>query len=129
VKREAELKARYTAELKRQRPEMVTFLFTSAGAPDRLHIANGICSFWEFKHATPGFASPGIQELFCMRIAAQVHCRYVIWHEDRHGDNQRTLIVHPDHVHDKTLTPEVEWSGYGMKELVRHVLLIHAKGA
>jgi len=127
MKREAELKSKFAAELKRRAPEMVTLLFSTAGAPDRMLIGNGTVSAWEFKHGTPRFLSPGIQELVCMRLAKHMHCRYVIWLESSRGEFPRTLIVHPEHVHDKTLTPEVEWAGYDIKSLVQHVLRIHAE--
>jgi len=80
---------------------------------------------WEFKHATPDFDSPGLQELTCMRLAASGHCRYVIWQESRHGSGKRTLIVHPDKVHDKSLVHEDACVGFDHRWLVEYIRKAH----
>ena len=92
-KRESELKSDLMKELHRQCPHFVVQLFASAGSPDRSITGEGRTTHWEFKHGTPDFESPGLQELTCSRIDLQGHCRYVIWQETRLI--QRTLIVRP----------------------------------
>jgi len=58
-----------------------------------------------------------------MRIAVQAHCRYVLWKEDRHGE--RTLIVHPRHVHEKTGVYELSCEGFDHIWLVNQVKRVH----
>jgi hypothetical protein len=128
-KREAELKAAVMRELHAQRPEFMILLQGSAGAPDRAIAGNDRITTWEFKHATPEFVSPGLQELFCTRLAKQAHCRYVIWQEDRKGENKRTLIVKPRDILNRTnyqaLNYEACCSGFDHRWLVRQILEAH----
>ena len=98
-KREAELKAAFSAELKTRLPGAVTVMHSSAGAPDRAVSVGGCTTYLEFKHGTPGFDSPGLQELVCMRLEAAGECRYVVWQENANGTGQRTLIVKPRAIH------------------------------
>jgi len=97
IKRESELKSAFTKVLKEQQPNAIILLFASAGAPDREITEGGRTIHLEFKHATPEFDSDGLQELTCMRLAAEGYCRYVLWWED--GRDKFTLIVHPNVVH------------------------------
>jgi hypothetical protein len=101
-KREAELKAALMRELKRQCPEFFVFFLATAGAADRGIAGNGRATFWEFKHATPHFDSPGNQVLACCRLDRQCYCRYVIWWEDAQGENRQTLIATPKAIHART---------------------------
>jgi len=98
VKLEADLKARFTRELKAQRPTWLSLLQSTAGAPDRAIVGDGHTSWLEFKHATPSFRSPGIQERLCQRLATTGRCWYVIWAESALGADRRTLIVSPAQV-------------------------------
>lgn len=125
MKREAELKAELTREIRRSLPSFMIQLFATPGAPDRLIAGAGRMTTWEFKHGTPGFESPGIQELTCMRLAQSGHCRYVIWSENRHGTGQRTLIVHPNKVHDKSLVHESACIGFDHRWLVDQIWKAH----
>ena len=127
-KREGELKAAAMDELSTQCPTFLVLLQATAGAPDRAIVGNGKTSWLEFKHATPEFESPGNQELMCMRLALQGYCRYVIWQEGARGYGQRTLIVHPREVHQRTswkVIPEVYCMGYDHRWLVRFIQKVH----
>jgi hypothetical protein len=127
-KREAELKAAFTQEMKQRLPAYVMLAFATAGAPDRSITGHGRTTHWEFKHATPDFQSDGLQELLCMRLAWMGHCRYVIWQESRNGDQQRTLIVHPRKVHERegwNLEAEAWCIGFNHRWLVEQVRKAH----
>ncbi len=127
-KREGELKSAFTEELKRQCPSFVVILHATAGAPDRSIHGAGQGSSWEFKHATPDFESPGIQELFCMRLDEAHHCRYVLWWEN--GSDQRTMIVRPRaifrHTHTRSVMPYADAWVYGFNH---HWLVCQVKKA
>lgn len=125
MKREAELKAAFMMEFKKQLPEFLILRYITNGAPDREIIGNGITTRWEYKHATPDFRSPDDQELMCMRLAVQAHCRYVIWFESRSGTGQRTMIVHPRQVHDKSLLPLESCAGFDHRWLVGEIRKVH----
>lgn len=60
-----------------------------------------------------------------MRIAAQAHCRYVLWLEDRDGINKRTHIVHPRHLHEGTGVVEASCIGYDHGWLVDQIRRAH----
>ena len=127
-KREAELKRKFTKALHARVPKFVVQLFASNGSPDRAITGNGVTSMWEFKHAVPRFISPGNQALTCTRLAAQGHCRYVIWLSD--GADETTLIVHPRHVlkgqrDARLLDYEYAFAGFGPENLVAYVLGVH----
>lgn len=129
VKREAELKAAFGAELARMLPEFIVQYMASAGSPDRSISGAGLTTHWEMKHATPTFISPGLQELTCMRLAVVAHCRYVIWYENVNGDEQRTMIVHPREIHNRTswyLHSEVSTPGFDHRWLVEQIRKAHA---
>ncbi len=125
TKREAEFKSNFGKELKRRYPAFYILLFSTRGGPDRIVIGNKRYSMWEFKHATPGFESPGDQELMCMRLNVAGYCRYVIFYENQ---DQHTLIVTPKAVHERKgwkLEPEHITAGFDIPWLVRHVAWVH----
>lgn len=128
-KREAELKAAFGRELARLRPEFVVLTYATAGAPDRSITGCGVTTHWEFKHATPGFRSPGLQELTCMRLAVQGACRYVIWYESASGQDKRTLIVHPQRFSERRPTGifdiEASCVGFDVGWLAHYVVNFH----
>jgi hypothetical protein len=131
MKREAALKSAFTRELKRRFPRFVVLLLATGGAPDRLIVGNGHATFWEMKHATPAFKSTGLQELTACRLAEQGYCRYVLWWENRHGDAQTTMIVHPRVVHERTswvLEAEAVCEGFDQAWLVTQVGRAHGLG-
>ena len=117
-----------TRELKRRAPEFLTLFYATAGAPDREIVGNNVTTRWEFKHATPFFDSPANQELECMRLAKQGHCRYVLWAETA-AWGQHTLIVHPKEVHGRGplnfIRTEARCKGFDMGWLVDYVLEQH----
>lgn len=128
MKREAELKSLFARELKRQVPQAVVQLFGSATSPDRSITAGGRTTHWEFKHGTPGFDSPGGQELTCARLEVQGHCRYVVWQESSRGESERTLIVRPRALMQRegwSLDTEAWCVGYDMRWLVDRVREAH----
>jgi hypothetical protein len=131
-KREAKLKADFTKELRIGMPHALMLFYASAGAPDREIVCNKRYSQWEFKHATPNITSSGIQELMCMRLAHQGYCRYVLWLED-FTSIQRTLILHPNQIHNAGLSGSCKWEeraeaqcvGFDHGWLVEHVKRVH----
>lgn len=123
MKREAELKAAFMRELSRQCPQFIVLHYLSAGAPDREIVGHGITTRWEMKHCTPGYISHGIQELICMRLAVEGHCRYILWKEN--GEERQTLIVHPKDVHFKTGVVEASCDGFNHTWLVDYVRKEH----
>lgn len=115
-------------ELKRQCPGFLVLLQATAGCADRAIVGNGRTTFWEMKHATPDFDSPGNQELFCQRLAVQAYCRYVIWQENKQGVGARTLIVHPREVAGMAnwnVQPESFCVGYDHSWLVEQIRKAH----
>lgn len=127
IKREGELKSAFTREFRRQLPHFIVLMNSSRAAPDRSITGGGRTTWWEFKHATPGFDSPGDQELMCMRLAVQGFCRYVIWWESSKGIGQRTMIVHPKMVADHSLIPEASCEGFDYKWLTNYIQTIHSR--
>jgi hypothetical protein len=122
VKREAELKVAFMAELRSRAPGFVTLRLLDAGAPDRAIVGGGRTTFLEFKHGAPAFDSPGLQELACMRLEAAGECRYVIWQETAAGAGQRTLIVRPRDVHRRSgwsLDAEETFMGFDHRSAVQ----------
>lgn len=123
TKREAQLKSAFIRELKQQCPQWIVLLSSTVGVPDRCITGNGRTTFWEFKHATPRFKLPHIQELMCARLHQQGFCRYVVWYENRLGDGQRTLIIRPSMI--RFMSPEVSCDGFDIPWLVSYVRKIH----
>jgi len=128
MKREGELKSAFGTELKRL-PGFYMFQIATAGWPDRGIVGAGRTTFWEFKHGTPDFDSPGNQELTCQRLALHGGwCRYVVWQENAKGVGQRTLIVHPREVAGRSnwnLQPESWCVGYDHRWLVNKIREAH----
>lgn len=97
-KREAELQASSLDALKELCGEsffaMTLQHVRKSGHPDAAISALQSTSWWEFKHATPRFKSPGIQEYTCVRLSHRSYCRYVIYFEE--GAIRKTLIVRPE---------------------------------
>src|SRR6185436_3329318 len=122
-KREAELKAAVMKELRLQCPNFLVLEYATVGAPDREIVGRGISSRWEFKHATPGFVTHGIQELMMLRLAAVGHARYVIWQETMYGHGKRTLIVHPKDIGD--LKTDTYCISHDHKWLVEQIRKVH----
>jgi len=126
VKREAQLKALLVAKVKELLPPFVVIAHTEtfrAGVPDLSITGGGRTTWWECKHGTPGFASTGIQELTCLRLAIAGYCRYIIWSEAYDGTDKQTLIVHPRKLKD--VEPELSFSSYNMTKLVDLIAKIH----
>lgn len=129
MKREGELKSAFGAELKRRLPAFLVLYYATNGAPDREIVGAGKTTRWEFKHGTPDFYSPGDQELMCQRLAVQSHCRYVIWQETAKGVGQRTMIVHPREVANRSgwlFVPEAYCIGFNHRWLVEQIKLAHS---
>jgi hypothetical protein len=127
-KREAELKKGFTLAMKNELPRFYLLMLATAGAPDRVIVGGGKTTFWEFKHGTPAFDSPGRQELICMRLAIAGYCRYVVWQENAQGEDRRTLIVHPQQIRERkgwSLVEEDGCVGFDHKFLVSFIRKIH----
>ena len=124
MKNESGLKAALLREVKRQLPGLVVLAHADSirsGVPDWSVTGGGCTTWWEFKHATPDFASPGIQELTMRRLAAGGFARYVIWEEKR--GIKRTLIIHPNHLKDRQ--PEVWAVGFDYRFVVDYLREAH----
>ena len=104
-KRENEIKQAYWQRFHELYPPSAYFAthhqdVRKSGYPDDSLHGFGKSSFWEFKHATPNFSSPGVQELTCARIARHgFSCLYVLFFES--ASRRRTLIAHPRDVLSK----------------------------
>lgn len=126
MKREAELKAKLMKELRSLLPGYVHQRHEdrfSSGWPDISVSGNGKTSWWEVKHADPKWASKGIQELTCLRLAVTSFCcRYIFYHE-REGV-KRTLIVHPNNLRE--LLPEAWCNGFNQRWLAEYIREVHA---
>ena len=126
TKREADLKSELFEGLHARYPGFVVQQMASAGSPDRSVTGNGRTTHWEFKHGTPDFISPGLQELTCLRLAKAGHCRYVIWQEK--GEIKRTLIVHPKVIKNRTnwnVVPETFCIGFDLVWLIAQIIKEH----
>lgn len=129
TKREGELKSAFTKAFKLVVPQAVILLFSSAGAPDRSITFSGHTTHWEFKHGTPGITSHALQELMCMRLEIEGHCRYVIWHESA-AFGRKTFILRPTAVHhwlrsQQTPKAEAQCEGFNHAWLVAQVKKAH----
>ena len=129
MKREGELKSLLNEQMKLLYPEFLTLFFSNAGAPDRGYVGGGITTYWEFKHATPDFESPGNQALFCSRLAVQSYCRYVIWSE--WDEKKTTYIIHPriilQHREHWREMIEFKFTGFDMERLAVYIGSHHAR--
>lgn len=128
MKQEGVLKAAFARELKRQLPHYEVLFYATAGAPDRTIVGDGRQTNWECKHLVPSMSTQGLQELTCMRLAVQGHCKYVLWSESR--GMKRTLIVEPRIVyawlrHEGALRPEAVTEGFDHAWLVQQVRKAH----
>lgn len=123
MKREAWLKSQFFQTLKMMQPRYYVLHHSTRAAPDYSISGDGRTTFWEFKHATPDFESPGDQELMCMRLALASFCRYVIWKEP----GPRTLIVRPHYVHDRSLVADARCDGFNHSWLVEEIVKVHRR--
>ncbi len=125
-KREAELKSDFRDAVMKIIPGAVTVLHSSAGAPDRAYTFAGKTTYVEFKHGTPDFDSPGLQELTCMKLEAAGSCVYVVWQENL--VEPRTLIVRPRNVHFRKswdLPAIVTFAGFDHSSVVQWLRRLH----
>lgn len=99
------------------------------GMPDMTLTGHKRTSWWEIKHATPDFVSPGIQEHTCALLAQNGFCRYIIYFETL--TLQETWIVHPRYIlgrHGKTAglpTLEYVFNGHDHKGVLKYMLGVH----
>jgi hypothetical protein len=110
MRNESKLKSKLMDEFKARLPGFVAIRHEDvrrSGIPD---VSLTGCGKDEVKHGDPDFGSSGVQELTMLRLAAAGFARYVIYLEDKDGDNKRTLIVHPKKL--GTLEPECQCVGH-----------------
>lgn len=133
AKRESELRSKFLDEVKNHNllPHAVIIRHEdvrTGGIPDMSVTLYGKTTWWEAKHGTPDFESPGNQELMMMRLAAAGYARYIIWWESASGIGKRTLIVHPREVHERKnwlLISEEATSDFDHRWLARKILERH----
>lgn len=131
MKRESELKSAFLHELKRSLPGFEAIRHEdvrTSGTPDLSITGAGRTSWWEFKHCTPRWTGHELQELMCHRLAVAGYCRYVFWWESASGLGQRTMIVHPRTVRERTgwqVVPEEVCPGFDHRWLVQQVKAVH----
>lgn len=126
-KREAELKKALMRELRERLPHFVhqrhEDRFT-VGWPDISVTGFARTSYLEVKHATPRVDTMARQELTMLRLAAaSFYARYLVYFENKSGSLKRTLIVHPNRLHD--LQPEESTTGHNHKWVAEHLLKLH----
>ena len=130
MKREAELKANLV-EMLRDHIRFAVVLrhedIRTAGIPDISITFHGVTTWWECKHATPKFASSGIQELTMMRLCANGYARYIIWYEKK-GIPPHTLIVHPTMLAAYETKHEHSFDGLKSMQLIDHIRKVHKNG-
>jgi hypothetical protein len=102
-----------------------------SGWPDTIIHGFGCATSWEFKHATPNFSSPGIQEVTCGRIARHSFCRYVLFFET--AKRQNILIARPRNVigrKGKTndIVAETVLDGFDFDALASFIYDVHTAG-
>jgi hypothetical protein len=126
-KKEAVLKSDFVTKCKQHMRGAVVFRHEdvrTAGIPDMSITWNNMTSWWEAKHATPRFASTGIQELTLSRLAANGFARYLIWYETAKTPKQ-TWIVHPINISEYASVQEVAFYGFNTEDLIEHIRRIH----
>jgi len=99
-----------------------------SGQPDVSLSGLHSTTWWEYKHATPRFSSPGIQENTCARLAARSFCRYIIYFETPCIFS--TWIVHPLEVKDKRgimnlIHPEWIFPGFAHDKVAEYMKRTH----
>jgi len=136
-KRENELKDAYWKRFEQMYPPSVYFAMQhqdvrKSGYPDSSLHGLGRSSHWEFKHATPNFSSPGIQEITCGRLARHsFSCLYVLFVEV--GNVLQTRIVHPRDIfgQDGNLARVQfadSWAGHDFDRLAKFMDTLHRPG-
>jgi hypothetical protein len=81
-KRENELKLELHHVIEQRYPMLQSLLHQQvrgSGHPDMSLSGNKRTVWYEIKHATPHFESPGIQEWMCQRLEKTSRCRYIIY--------------------------------------------------
>jgi hypothetical protein len=99
-KRESELRSRFMKVMRSDWPGAIAIRHEdvrTVGIPDLSVTYAGMTSWWEFKHGTPDFSSPGLQAHTCQRLASNGYCRYVIFHEAE-DLKPGIFIVHPRYI-------------------------------
>jgi hypothetical protein len=132
-KRESELKTKLMKELRAQCKEAnVSHLslrhedVARGGIPDISHSEHKLTSWWEVKHATPGFECDGRQEMTCLLLAAAAHaCYFIIYHETAEGEDKKVLIVHPKQL--RTLEAIHVIAGFKHAEVAQFIRRTHYK--
>jgi len=120
-----------------------------SGTPDFTLNGEQYASWWEVKHATPHFRSPGIQEVICKRLSRTSFCRYIIYVEAKikwsehvlpnlskthDGIERFTVIIHPDFVFGRK--GKLDWAmalsdadavidGFDHEKVVEHMRSVH----
>jgi hypothetical protein len=133
-KRENEIKDAYWAHFAESYPASLFFAMQhqdvrKPGYPDSCLHGFGRSSYWEFKHATPNFKSPGLQELNCRRIARHgFSCLYVIFVE--HNNIFQTRICHPRDVFEQrgklaNISFLDSWQGHDFIRLAKFMHDLH----
>lgn len=126
MRQESVLKSRLVDAIKKTMPGCVLIRHEdvrTSGIPDFSLTGYMRTSWWEVKHGTPKFDSTGIQELTMLRLAGAGFARYIIYDENKVGQNKRTLIVHPKHLKD--LEPEVWCVGHDHRFIVEYITSVH----
>lgn len=127
-RREADLKVVLVQTFKLILPTFKTLRHEdvrTCGIPDLSTTGLGRTSWLEVKHGTPKFDSIGVQEVTMLQLAGAGFARYVIYQEDKTGENKRTLIVHPRYL--KELEPEVSCVGFNHRFVVEYIYRVHKR--
>jgi hypothetical protein len=128
-KDEAKLKSDFIKEIKAHSHGVVIIHHEdvrTSGIPDISITFNGRTTWWELKHATPQFDSPGIQELTMLRLNAHGFARYLIYYESKVASRQ-TLIVDPKYLDVYETLPEMRFSGFNSCDLIHQVMAAHKR--
>lgn len=130
---EGELKSKQSDAIRDIMPGFVLQLhqqIRGKGTPDMSLDGLARTSWWELKHGTPKFLSPGIQEVTCCRLAAASFCRYIIYFDN--GHRKETQIVRPVDVRDRldfnSIRVEYSWPGFDFGAVAYFMRQIHERG-
>lgn len=132
-KEEDHHKAKLCTQIRGMMPGFVLQLHQQvrgSGTPDLSLDGLARSSWWELKHATPDFKSPGIQEVTCCRLAAASFCRYIIFFDN--GHRKETQIVRPVDVRDRSdfnsIRVEFGWAGFNYAAVADFMRKVHERG-
>jgi hypothetical protein len=124
---ESTCKSNLMKRLRAEYPHAVCFRHEDRmthGVPDLSVTMDQRTSWWEVKYATPGFESPGIQELTLKRLGKTGYAYYIIFEDVAAG--RKTYIVDPE---DLLTYRTTSWAckGFDYTAVVTFIARVHGR--